>query len=71
LTSRVVRFGHACISSVTLLQIAQPIVEELAHKTEKSIAFSVLEGAAGTRLRCQSIGKRSDCAMTTFRRGYE
>jgi len=70
LTSRVVRFGHACISSVTLLQIAQ-IVEELAHKTEKSIAFSVLEGAAGTHLRCQSIGKRSDCAMTTFRRGYE
>jgi IclR family transcriptional regulator, pca regulon regulatory protein len=45
LTSRVLRLGHAYISSVPLPQIAQPIVEELGHKTEESIAFSVLEGA--------------------------
>lgn len=44
LTSRVLRLGHAYISSVPLPQIAQPIVEELGHKTEESIAFSVLEG---------------------------
>ena len=34
LTSRVLRLGHAYISSVPLPQIAQPIVEELGHKTE-------------------------------------
>jgi IclR family transcriptional regulator, pca regulon regulatory protein len=45
LTSRVLRFGHAYISSVPLPQIAQPIVEELGHKTEESIALSVLEGS--------------------------
>jgi IclR family transcriptional regulator, pca regulon regulatory protein len=45
LTSRVLRLGHAYISSVPLPQIAQPIVEELGHKTEESIAFSVLEGS--------------------------
>jgi IclR family pca regulon transcriptional regulator len=45
LTSRVLRLGHAYISSVALPQIAQPIVEELGHKTEESIAFSVLEGS--------------------------
>jgi IclR family pca regulon transcriptional regulator len=45
LTSRVLRLGHAYISSVPLPQIAQPIVEELGHKTEESIAFAVLEGA--------------------------
>lgn len=45
LTSRVLRLGHAYISSVPLPQIAQPIVEELGHRTEESIAFSVLEGA--------------------------
>jgi IclR family pca regulon transcriptional regulator len=44
LTSRVLRLGHAYISSVPLPQIAQPIIEELGHKTEESIAFSVLEG---------------------------
>jgi IclR family pca regulon transcriptional regulator len=44
LTSRVLRLGHAYISSVPLPQIAQPIVEELGHKTEESIALSVLEG---------------------------
>ena len=45
LTSRVLRLGHAYISSVQLPQIAQPIVEELGHKTDESIAFSVLDGA--------------------------
>jgi len=44
LTSRVLRFGHAYISSVPLPQIAQPIVEELGHRTDESIALSVLEG---------------------------
>jgi IclR family transcriptional regulator, pca regulon regulatory protein len=44
LTSRVLRLGHAYISSVPLPQIAQPIVEELGHKTDESIAFSMLEG---------------------------
>src|SRR5436190_20753267 len=44
LTSRVLRLGHAYISSVPLPQIAQPIVEELGHRTEESIALSVLEG---------------------------
>jgi len=50
LTSRVLRLGHAYISSVPLPQIAQPIVEELGHKTEESIAFSVLEGAESLTL---------------------
>jgi IclR family transcriptional regulator, pca regulon regulatory protein len=45
LTSRVLRLGHAYISSVQLPQIAQPIVEELGHKTDESIAFSIVEGA--------------------------
>ena len=45
LTSRVLRLGHAYISSVPLPQIAQPIVEELGHRTDESIALSVLEGA--------------------------
>jgi IclR family pca regulon transcriptional regulator len=45
LTSRVLRLGHAYISSIQLPQIAQPIVEELGHKTDESIAFSVLDGA--------------------------
>jgi IclR family pca regulon transcriptional regulator len=45
LTARVLRLGHAYISSVPLPQIAQPIVEELGHKTEESIALSVLEGS--------------------------
>jgi IclR family transcriptional regulator, pca regulon regulatory protein len=44
LTSRVLRLGHAYISSVPLPQIAQPVVEELGHRTEESIALSVLEG---------------------------
>ncbi len=44
LTSRVLRLGHAYISSVPLPQIAQPIVEELGHRTDESIALSVLEG---------------------------
>jgi IclR family transcriptional regulator, pca regulon regulatory protein len=44
LTPRVLRFGHAYISSVSLPQIAQPIVEELGHRTDESIALSVLEG---------------------------
>jgi IclR family transcriptional regulator, pca regulon regulatory protein len=44
LTSRVLRLGHAYISSVPLPQIAQPIVEELGHGTDESIALSVLEG---------------------------
>jgi IclR family pca regulon transcriptional regulator len=44
LTSRVLRLGHAYISSVPLPQIAQPIVEDLGHRTEESIALSVLEG---------------------------
>lgn len=44
LTSRVLRLGHAYISSVALPQVAQPIVEELGHKTEESIALSILEG---------------------------
>jgi IclR family pca regulon transcriptional regulator len=50
LTARVLRLGHAYISSVPLPQIAQPIVEELGHKTEESIAFSVLEGAESLTL---------------------
>lgn len=45
LTSRVLRLGHAYISSMQLPQIAQPIVEELGHKTDESIAFSILEGS--------------------------
>jgi IclR family transcriptional regulator, pca regulon regulatory protein len=45
LTSRVLRLGHAYISSVPLPQIAQPIVEELGHRTEESIALAVLEGS--------------------------
>jgi IclR family transcriptional regulator, pca regulon regulatory protein len=45
LTSRVLRLGHAYISSVPLPQIAQPIVEELGHRTDESIALAVLEGA--------------------------
>src|SRR3954468_24551101 len=45
LTSRVLRLGHAYISSVPLPQIAQPIVEELGHRTDESIALSVLEGS--------------------------
>ena len=45
LTSRVLRLGHAYMSSVPLPQIAQPVVEELGHKTEESIAFTVLEGS--------------------------
>jgi len=45
LTSRVLRLSHAYISSIQLPQIAQPIVEELGHKTDESIAFSVLDGA--------------------------
>ncbi len=45
LTSRVLRLGHAYISSVPLPQIAQPIVEEFGHKTEESITLGVLEGA--------------------------
>lgn len=44
LTSRVLRLGHAYISSVPLPQIAQPIVEELGHRTDESIALSILEG---------------------------
>ena len=44
LTSRVLRLGHAYMSSVPLPQIAQPIVEELGHKTEESITLCVLEG---------------------------
>lgn len=44
LTSRVLRLGHAYISTVPLPQIAQPIVEDLGHRTDKSIALSVLEG---------------------------
>ena len=43
LTSRVLRLGHAYISSVPLPQIAQPVVEELGHRTDESIALSVLE----------------------------
>ena len=45
LTSRVLRLGHAYISSVPLPQIAQPIVEELGHKTDESVALSMLEGS--------------------------
>jgi IclR family pca regulon transcriptional regulator len=44
LTPRVLRLGHAYISSIQLPQIAQPIVEELGHKTDESIAFSILDG---------------------------
>jgi IclR family pca regulon transcriptional regulator len=44
LSSRVLRLGHAYISSVPLPQIAQPIVEELGHRTDESIALGVLEG---------------------------
>ena len=44
LTPRVLRLGHAYISSIQLPQIAQPIVEELGHKTDESIAFWILEG---------------------------
>ena len=39
------RLGHAYISSVPLPQIAQPIVEELGHRTDESVALSVLEGS--------------------------
>lgn len=45
LASRVLRLGHAYISSVSLPQIAQPVVEELGHRTDESIALSVLEGS--------------------------
>jgi IclR family transcriptional regulator, pca regulon regulatory protein len=45
LTSRVLRLGHAYISSVPLPQIAQPIVEELGHRTDESVALSVLEAS--------------------------
>jgi IclR family pca regulon transcriptional regulator len=44
LTPRVLRLGHAYIASIQLPQIAQPIVEELGHKTDESIAFSILDG---------------------------
>src|SRR5262245_49712589 len=43
LTSRVLRLGHAYISSVPLPQIAQPIVEDLGHRTDESVALTVLE----------------------------
>ncbi len=45
ITPRVLRLSHAYISSIQLPQIAQPIVEELGHKTDESIAFSILDGA--------------------------
>jgi len=54
LTSRVLRLGHAYISSVPLPQIAQPIVEELGHKTDESVALSMLEGSESLTIATSS-----------------
>jgi IclR family transcriptional regulator, pca regulon regulatory protein len=54
LTSRVLRLGHAYISSVPLPQIAQPIVEELGHKTDESVALSLLEGSESLTIASSS-----------------
>jgi IclR family transcriptional regulator, pca regulon regulatory protein len=54
LTSRVLRLGHAYISSVPLPQIAQPIVEELGHKTDESVALSMLEGSESLTIASSS-----------------
>ncbi len=45
LTPRVLRLGHAYLSSVSIPQIAQPFVDELGEMTEEAVAVAVLQGS--------------------------
>jgi IclR family pca regulon transcriptional regulator len=54
LTPRVLRLGHAYLASVPLPQIAQPIVEDLGHRTDESIALSILEGSESLTIASSS-----------------
>jgi IclR family pca regulon transcriptional regulator len=44
LTPRVLRFAHAYLSSISLPQIATPIIEELSGQTDEGVALAVLDG---------------------------
>jgi IclR family transcriptional regulator, pca regulon regulatory protein len=44
LTPRVLRLGHAYLSSTFLPKVAQPFVEELGELTEEAVAVAVLDG---------------------------
>lgn len=44
LTPRVLRLGHAYLSSTSLPKVAQPFVEELGELTEEAVALAVLDG---------------------------
>jgi IclR family transcriptional regulator, pca regulon regulatory protein len=45
LTPRVLRFAHAYLSSISLPQVATPIVEELSRETDEGVSLSVLDGS--------------------------
>lgn len=44
LTPRVLRFAHAYLSSISLPQIATPIIEELGAQTNEGVSLTVLDG---------------------------
>jgi IclR family transcriptional regulator, pca regulon regulatory protein len=44
LTPRVLELGHAYLSSLSMREVAQPVIERLAAELEEIVALSVLEG---------------------------
>lgn len=45
LTPRVLELGHAYLSSLSMREVAQPVIERLAAETDELVAVSILEGA--------------------------
>jgi IclR family pca regulon transcriptional regulator len=62
LTPRLLRLGHAYLSSTPLPRLVQPYLEQLAQDTEESCSASILEGtdivyvARASQRRVMSIG---------------
>jgi IclR family pca regulon transcriptional regulator len=45
LTPRVLQLGFSYLSSLTLREVAQPVIETLSRETDEVVAISVLDGA--------------------------
>lgn len=78
LTPRVLRLGYAYLSSLTLREIAQPIIETMARDCDEIVAVSVLDGdeltyiaraePSGVLRRSLTVGSRLPAFCTSMGR---
>jgi IclR family transcriptional regulator, pca regulon regulatory protein len=62
LTPRVLQLGFSYLSSLSLREVAQPVIENLSRETDEVVAISVLDGANVvyiTRAEVTSVLRRS------------